>query len=336
MALISGSLAIDESLGVQASGNQESDSTGNDVAIATLASAVAEFDAILTQVVGAGVVPLSVAVSNASSSNPAGTAMVTSLGANVTDLAFTDAAGDPLDGDVAKFGPGAEDYLRTADGSKIYLYSYTGDVANVDDENNAVFGRKADIDGNPDPNGEIVFAAYLQATSSSGAVQASDADAAGAKVWLVEYQPIQHGTTGANLAAHDDVRFLTAPLYVSTSTRSEFSLAGAPSGQNLFLTFGEAGDGIANNGIGDGNVCIVVTGQFPVDESTGANITSGQTVNTGQGGGGTTLGNTNQMVDPGEGRTRPTSRPTSGSMGCSRPAAPHSPLSSSSRRRRRC
>src|SRR5690606_37832654 len=88
---------------------------------------------------------------------------------------------------------------------------------------------------------------------------------------------------------------------VLVSTFTEFSLAGAPSGQNLFLTFGTPGNGIYNDGIGDNNVAIVVTGDQPADQSAGASITTGDTVNTGQGGGGTTLGNTNQMVDPNEG-----------------------------------
>ena len=62
-------------------------------------------------------------------------------------------------------------------------------------------------------------------------------------------------------------------------------------GQNLFLMFGDGTPSLDD-------IAIVVTGRNP---STGSSITTGDTVNTGQGGGGTTIGSNNQMVDPGEG-----------------------------------
>jgi len=299
---INGSLVIDETSGTQNAADQ-ADSTGNDVAdgLGALSTEVPQFDALLSAVVTSGT-PINVAVSNGSADNSAGTALLTGFGADVVDLAFTNGSGGPLAGEYAKFGAGVGDFLLTAQGRKICLYSYAGsDLQNVD-ENNVVFGRQANADGTPNANGTVVFAAYLQPTDSSGAVQTSDVDAYGAKVWMVEYEPLQHGITGTTFAAYDDARTLTDPLYVTVGTRSEFSLEGAPSGQNLFLAFG---DGTPTTT----ETTIIVTadnaanqsGDNAADTADDISITTGGTVNTGQGGGGTTLGHTNQMVDPGEG-----------------------------------
>ena len=162
---INGSVAIDESSGLQIEG-ATGDATGNDVSAGTLPDA---FDAILQEVLGAGVTPTDVAVSNADADNPTGTALITNLGDDVVDLSFTDANGDPLDGVAAKYGTGATDFLLTADGFRIYLYSYTGTDLTGVDENNVVFGRKANADGTANENGDIVFAAYLEPTGATGA-----------------------------------------------------------------------------------------------------------------------------------------------------------------------
>jgi T1SS-143 domain-containing protein len=307
---ISGSLAIDETSGTQNAQTTSNAFADNDVTLATLSAPAGapEFDLLLTAVAGAGVSPTGVSVSNADAANPTGTPLLTVLGPNVTNLAFTDSAGQPLNGDVAKFS--ATDLLLTADGYKIFLYSYSAlvglrtvngalppDLSGVD-ENNAVFGIKANISGaggEADPNGAIVFAAYLQPTNASGTVQSSDLNAAGAKVWMVEYQAIQHGTAGSDATAYDDARSLFDPLFVSVSNRTEFSLEGAPSGQNLFLMY-------ADGTPAAGEAAIVVTGKNPINQSIDSSgITSGDTVNTGQGGGKTTIGSNNQMIDPNEG-----------------------------------
>lgn len=292
---ISGSLAVDETSGTQQGSSGSNAFADNDVSIATFSSTAGapEFDLLLASLFLPA--PTGASVSNASSTNPTGTALLTGLGADVTDLAFTDVNGDPLDGDVAKFGGGPTDFLLTADGFKIYLYSYTGpDIAGID-ENNVVLGRKAFADGTANPNGTVVFAAYLQPTDASGNVQSSDVNAVGAKVWLVEYEPLDHGTDGSTAAAYDDTRILFDPLFVTVSNRVDFSLEGAPSGQNLFLMYGDGTPAA-------GEAAIVVTGKNPINQSIDpSGITSGDTVNTGQGGGGTTIGSNNQMIDPAEG-----------------------------------
>ncbi|WP_137896118.1 DUF5801 repeats-in-toxin domain-containing protein, partial [Ramlibacter sp. 2FC] len=297
---ITGTLIVDETSGTQNSTAGGGDLTGNDVAdgLGFISSGVTAFDTLLAAVVTQDLtgVNVTVAVSGGTSSDPDGSPMLSGFGADVIDLAFTNSTGGALSGVEALSAPGVS--LRTVDGSKIYLYSYSviaaarglaADLPGVD-ENNVVFGLKADpITGLADPDGAVVFAAYLQATDALGAVQATDAGAVGSKVWLVEYEEIKHPTTdpdeGLNLYN----------LYVSVSNRVDFSLEGAPSGQNLFLMY-------ADGTPAAGEAAIVVTGKDPINQSSDSSgITSGDTVNTGQGGGGTTIGTNNQMIDPLEG-----------------------------------
>src|SRR3990167_11118835 len=100
---ISGSVAVDETSGTQNAQTSSNAFADNDVTIATLSGSAAEFDLLLAQVAGVGVSPTGASVSNASAANPTGTPLITGL-TNVTNLAFTDSLGQPLDGDVAKFG----------------------------------------------------------------------------------------------------------------------------------------------------------------------------------------------------------------------------------------
>ncbi|WP_373922248.1 hypothetical protein [Pseudomonas sp. T8] len=55
----------------------------------------------------------------------------------------------------------------------------------------------------------------------------------GGKIWTVEYQPLQH----PDATNPDDSLNLLDKVFVGTSQDLEFSLANAPSGQNLFLMF---------------------------------------------------------------------------------------------------
>ena len=122
---ISGSVAVDETSGTQNAQTTSNAFADNDVTIATLSGSAAEFDLLLAQIAGLGVTPAGVSVSNADATHPTGTALITGL-TNVTNLAFTDNLGQPLDGDAAKFGSGGGDYLLTADGYKIYLLQLFG------------------------------------------------------------------------------------------------------------------------------------------------------------------------------------------------------------------
>lgn len=167
-------------------------------------------------------------------------------------MAFTDSAG-------ALLNDAPSNLFTTASGDEIKLYT---DTTN----DNILYGMAG---------GNIVFAAFLEETGSP---------LSGAKLWMVQYEAIKDPTTDP-----DESLNLLNHVWVTVNQQQTFSLANAPSGQNLFLIMGNA------------DVGIVVTGQHPANESSGANITTGDTVNTSQGGGTTTIGNSNQMVDAGEG-----------------------------------
>ncbi len=123
--------------------------------------------------------------------------------------------------------------------------------------------------------GSIVFAAYLEETGSP---------LSGAKLWMTQYGAIQNFS-----ADPDEMQSLLNKVYVTVDAAQSFPLANAPSGQNLFLMMGSAASSI------------VVTGMNPANQSAGASITTGDTVNTSKGGGSTTIGANNQMIDRGEG-----------------------------------
>ena len=153
---------------------------------------------------------------------------------------------------------GFDSGLNTADGEDIFLYT---DTTN----NNVVYGKTA--------LNVVVFAAYLEETGSP---------VTGAKLWTVQYEAIAN----PDASNPDDPVNLADKIFVSVASASEFSFANVPSGQNLFAMFGNA------------SAAIVVTGKNPANESTGVGINTGDTVNTSQGGGLTTIGTNNQMIDP--------------------------------------
>ncbi|MEB3294935.1 MAG: DUF5801 repeats-in-toxin domain-containing protein, partial [Synechococcales bacterium] len=196
-------------------------------------------------------------------------------GAVLTDLAFTDASGAALNGqqwvrDDLSTVAIEQIPVTTINGNSIFLYTDPGN-------NNILLGR-AGSGTTPNPSGAIVFAAYLEQTALSGGV-------IGGKIWTVQYQALSH----PNTTDPDDALDLSKQLYVGANQDLNFSLANAPSGQNLFMMFGNA------------DAAIVVTGRKPANQSTGVNITTGDTVNTSQGGGTTTIGINNQLIDPTEG-----------------------------------
>ncbi|WP_460885337.1 beta strand repeat-containing protein, partial [Ramlibacter solisilvae] len=271
---ITGSLAVDETASTQNAGSSGADKTGNDVSggLTTLQTKALPFHSILAAVVPGGT-PTGVAVSNAASDSSDGSALITGL-ANVTNLAFTNSTGGALSGQLALSSASPDVPLLTADGFQIYLYSHAGN-------DNVVFGRKANADGSAKVDGAVVFAAYLQPTDANGAVLSSDVGATGAKVWLVQYEAIQHPVT-----TNPDDSLTLQNLHVSVNSSIDFNLNNAPSGQNLFMMFGDGTPSLTET-------AIVVTGKDP--------ITSGDTVNTGQGGGPTTLGTNSQQIVEGKG-----------------------------------
>ena len=192
-------------------------------------------------------------------------------GGAITDIRFTDSAGALLNG--------LDSDRDTAGGVNIYLYT---DTTN----NNVLLGRAAASDGSADPNGAIVFAAYIEETGSP---------VTGGKIWTVLYQPLKH----PGITDPDDSVNLLNKVFIGTSQDTSFALAGAPSGQNLFLMFTTANPTVVGGRISD--VSIIATGKDPADQSSGANITTGDTINTSQAGGPTTFGTNSQMITEQEG-----------------------------------
>jgi hypothetical protein len=192
-----------------------------------------------------------------------------------TDLSFTDGSGNSLNG--------VDSGLQTIDGKTIYLYS---DASN----NNIVLGRAGGTI--PDPAGTIVLALYLDETN----ISTSEIDA---KIWSVLYEPLKQ----PDFTNPDDAVNLANKLSVSVKQDLEFSLANAPSGQNLFLMFTTATPKtFDDNGITRiSDPAIIATGKDPANQSTGVSITTGDTINTSQGGGSTTFGTNNQMIVEGDG-----------------------------------
>ncbi|SEL00335.1 hypothetical protein SAMN05518845_10462 [Variovorax sp. YR750] len=214
---------------------------------------------------------INAALSGYNGSNTGTNAFTFSTSGTVTDISFTDANGAPLNG----FDSG----LDTADGEDIFLYT---DTTN----NNVVYGKTA--------LNVVVFAAYLEETGTP---------VSGAKIWMVQYEAIAN----PDATNPDDAVNLLNKVFVSVSQDAEFNLAGAPSGQNLFLMFTKDNPTIVNGRISD--VTIIATGKDPANQS-GANpnstaddinISTGDTINTSQAGGPTTFGTNSQMITEQEG-----------------------------------
>ncbi|EJN18368.1 hypothetical protein PMI36_05202, partial [Pseudomonas sp. GM79] len=205
--------------------------------------------------------------------NAGSDAFTISGGTSGTDISFVDSAGAPLNG--------LDSGLDTLDGTSILLYT--------DTNNNIVLGRAGGA------TGAIVFAAYIEETVTGG------------KIWTVEYQPLKHpGTTNP-----DDSVDLTGKVFIGASQNLEFSLAGAPSGQNLFLMFTKLNPATetVNGVVRITDPAIIATGKLPANQSgldpnstaDDVNITTGDTINTSQAGGPTTFGTNNQMITEQEG-----------------------------------
>jgi hypothetical protein len=271
MALtIIGTVVIDETSGTQ---NEETGSAGNNDIAGGAGILPDDFDAALFDFGLVVDATSTVAVSGADANNSTGAAMITGIPLDATDVSFSDSTGAPLDGD--------DSGLLTTDGTKIFLYTYT--------DNNVLLGVKGDNAGTPDdptddtpvapdpddPTTVIVFAAYLDTTST-------DLDPGEAKVWVVQFESM----TNEDPALPDEPVLPDDVIHVAVSSLNTFSLEGAPSGQNLFLMYGDPNDATDD--------AIIVTA---------ADAATGGTVNTGQAGGGTTVGNFNQMLDAGESLT---------------------------------
>ncbi|MGF6222263.1 DUF5801 repeats-in-toxin domain-containing protein [Pseudomonas sp. YL-218 TE3947] len=268
IAITGEDVVLDETAGLQnatATPTPAGDADDNDILVASLP---ASFSTRLTAL-GAGTATGAALSGYTGAAGTTGTnAFTITGGGSTSDISFVDSAGAPLDG--------LDSGLDTLDGTSILLYT--------DTNNNILLGRAGGADG------AIVFAAYIEETGSP---------VTGGKIWTVEYQPLKH----PDATNPDDSLNLLDKVFIGATQDQGFSLAGAPSGQNLFLMFTKANpttetvDGVVR--ITD--TTIIATGKNPADQSSGANINTGDTINTSQGGGPTTIGTNNQMITEQEG-----------------------------------
>ncbi|WP_371918537.1 DUF5801 repeats-in-toxin domain-containing protein, partial [Pseudomonas sp. FW300-N1A1] len=260
-------VTLDETAGLQngtATASPAGDADDNDILVASLPSI---FSTRLTALGAGAITAAALSGYTGAAGNTGANAFSISAapGASITDISFTDSLGAPLNG--------LDSGLLTLDGTPILLYT--------DSNNNIVVGKAG---------GVIVFAAYIEETGSP---------VTGGKIWVVQYQPLQHPDT----SNPDDAVNLLDKVFIGTIQDSAFSLANVPSGQNLFLMFTKANptteivDGVTR--ITDPT--IIATGKDPADQSSGANINTGDRINTSHGGGPTTIGTNNQMIVEQEG-----------------------------------
>lgn len=193
---------------------------------------------------------------------PIGAALSGYDGANNGLDLITIENGGQVSGLTFVLGTSNDSGLRTLSGDKVFLIT--------DPDPRIVFGRTS--------TGTNIVAFYLEETKDANGT------ITGAKVWSVQYQPLKHGDSSN---PDDAVTLAPGSLAIAgSSSVVPLNLAGAPSGQNLFLT------------IGTPNVAVVATGMKPADQSSTGSIVGGDTVNTSQAAGTTTIGINNQMIDP--------------------------------------
>ena len=261
-------VSLDETAGLQnatATPTPPGDADDNDILVASLPSTFATRLTALGAgtATGAALSGYTGAVGDTGSD-----AFTITDGASITDISFVDSTGAPLNG--------LDSGLDTLDGTSILLYT--------DTNNNILLGRAGGA------NGAIVFAAYIEETGSP---------VTGGKIWTVEYQPLKH----PDATNPDDSLNLLDKVFIGTSQDLEFSLANAPSGQNLFLMFTTVNPTVVDDGgvLRITDPTIIATGKDPADQSSGVNINTGDTINTSQAGGPTTFGTNSQMITEQEG-----------------------------------
>ncbi|MBK5304097.1 MULTISPECIES: DUF5801 repeats-in-toxin domain-containing protein [Gammaproteobacteria] len=268
IAITGEDVVLDETAGLQnatATPTPAGDADDNDILVASLPSS---FSTRLTALGAGTATGAALSGYTGAAGNTGSNAFTINGGGSITDIRFVDSAGAPLNG--------VDSGLDTLDGTSILLYT--------DTNNNILLGRAGGADG------AIVFAAYIEETGSP---------VTGGKIWTVEYQPLKH----PDATNPDDSLNLLDKVFIGATQDLDFSLAGAPSGQNLFLMFTKANPATETVGgvVRITDPTIIATGKDPADQSSGANINTGDTINTSQGGGSTTIGTNNQMIVEQEG-----------------------------------
>ncbi|TIO32533.1 hypothetical protein, partial [Mesorhizobium sp.] len=218
----------DQTTGLQTGDNVDDAFTDTDVAYSTLP---ASFRTYLETTLGLNsAFPTSVGVAIKTNS----VTVNATAGSQLVGTTFTDGSGGTLDGD--------DSGLNTVDGKDILLFAGANDT---------VIGRY-DSDGNGSADA-IAFVIFKQDVINVGAT--SDQ----VTFTIVTYVPIYHGDS----TNPDDAVDLGNTLKLAASEQLNFAFAGAPSGSNLFMTFGDPN-----------STQIVVIGKDPLNQSEGGNITT--------------------------------------------------------------
>ncbi|MER9654271.1 hypothetical protein NKJ26_12245 [Mesorhizobium sp. M0152] len=155
---------------------------------------------------------------------------------------------------------GLDSGQQTLDGNEIFLYADP-------DNDNIILGREGS-GTTADSSGKIVFAVYLEEVTDQNNV------ITGGQLWTVLFEPLAHPDDTNS----DDVVKLPNTLGVAATGEQNFSFAGAPAGNNLFMAFGSSADALLVSG-----------------------TSISHTVNSSKGGGATTLGTDAQDVRAGKG-----------------------------------
>ena len=190
-------------------------------------------------------------------------------GSSLTGITFTDSAGGALTGDPATDDSG----LDTVDGKSILL---------VADGNNTVIG-KYDSDGNGSLDA-VAFVIFKEDNVNAAGTQAQ------VTFRIVTYTAIFHD----DATDPDDAVDLGNNLKLAASELIELDFADLPSGQNLHGIIA-----VDKTDLSDGGLLLFPKAALLNPDGTFTNASA--TTNTSQGGGAVTIGNTNQMFDPGEG-----------------------------------
>jgi hypothetical protein len=249
----------DEVVNDQTAGQQTDDSgdgfTDTDVAYSTLP---ASFRTYLETTLGLNsTFPTNVYVGTQTNS----VTVNADAGSQLSGTSFTDSTGGALDGD--------DSGLTTVGGKAILLYS---------DGSNTVIGKYDS--GNDGIADAIAFVISKEDVFNAG--KTSDA----VTFHIVTYVPIFHGDS----ADPDDAVNLGDHLRLAAGETTSFSFAGAPSGSNLFMMFGNPN-----------STQIVVIGQDPLNQSEGGNISTKDVLNISQAGSTTSFGVNGNAINPDEG-----------------------------------
>ncbi|RJT41254.1 hypothetical protein D3227_05440 [Mesorhizobium waimense] len=252
---LNGQAVNDQTTGLQTGDNIDDAFTDTDVAYSSLPASVRTY---LEATLGLNsAFPTSVGVATKTNS----VTVNATAGSQLTGTTFTDGSGGALNGD--------DSGLNTVDGKDILLFA---------DGNDTVIG-KYDSDGIGGVD-TVAFVIFKQDVINAGAT--SDQ----VTFHIVTYVPIFHnGSTNP-----DDAVDLGNTLKLAASETLNFGFAGAPSGSNLFMTFGDPN-----------STQIVVIGKDPLNQSNGGNITTKDVLNISQAGSTTSFGVNGNQINPDEG-----------------------------------